>query len=52
MNLKTSESNDESNDESENDDVDKEKVSKPQDPWIEYCINQARTNPSHNFKAL
>ena len=47
-----SESNDESNDESENNDVDKEKVSEPCNPWIEYYVNQALANPSHNFKAL
>ena len=49
-----SESNDESNGESKNDDVstDKEKVSNPQHPWIEYCVKQARRYPSENFIAL
>ena len=49
-----SESNDESNGESENDEVstDKEKVSKPRHPWIEYCENQARRYPSENLIVL
>ena len=40
-----SESNDESNGESENDDVstDKEKGSKPHNPYIEYYKNHAQT---------
>jgi hypothetical protein len=41
--------------ESENDDestAKRKKLSKPQHPWIEYCVNQARANPSHNFKGL
>ena len=46
-----SESNDESNGKSENDDVstDKEKGSKPHNPYIEYYVKQARTNPSQIF---
>ena len=44
-----SESNDESNGESENDDVstDKEKGSKPYNPWIEYYVNQARRSQTY-----
>ena len=42
-----SESNDESNGESENDDVDKEKVSEPYNPYIEYYLNQALTDQTY-----
>ena len=47
MNLKTSESNDESNGESKNDDVDK--VLEPCNLYIECYVNQAQTDPSQNF---
>ena len=47
MNLKTSESSDESNGESENDDVDR--VLEPCNLYIEYYVKQVWTNPSQIF---
>ena len=47
-----SESNDESNSKSENDDVDKEKVSEPCNPYIEHYVNQARSCQTYPAEKL